>query len=222
MIELAAVIDIGQQFVKSTYNLEGDGTLVTKCYQEIKKIRAAIQTRYHPNVEAVARSLSLGNTVVHQQWTQYAIQCVQPGIDYFQQKFGDDMTYPLNVFKAARYFSPTKMFEMQPSASDVDSLTVVPFLNDPATITNFKEELPTYLARTDDVSLTIDMLDWWKRNEEGLPYWSEAAKKMFLIQPSSAASERVFSLLNNSFGSRQNSSLQDYVEAAILLQYNNR
>ena len=126
------------------------------------------------------------------------------------------------MFKAARYFSPTKMFEMHPSASDVDSLTVVPFLNDPATITNLKEELPTYLARTDDVSLTIDMLDWWKRNEEGLPYWSEAAKKMFLIQPSSAVSERVFSLLNNSLRSRQNSSLQDYVEAAILLQYNNR
>ena len=43
-----------------------------------------------------------------------------------------------------------------------------------------------------------------------LPHWAEAAKKA--LQPSSAASERVFSLLNNTFGKRQNSSLEDYVE----------
>ena len=34
------------------------------------------------------------------------------------------------------------------------------------------------------------------------------------------ASERVFSLFNNSFGFKQNSSLEDYVETSIILQYN--
>ena len=38
----------------------------------------------------------------------------------------------------------------------------------------------------------------------------------------SAASERIFSLERNSFGERQNSSLQDYIEASLMLQYNNR
>ena len=43
----------------------------------------------------------------------------------------------------------------------------------------------------------------------------------YMVQPSLAASERVFSLLNNTFGKRQNSSLEDYVESCIMLQYNN-
>ena len=68
----------------------------------------------------------------------------------------------------------------------------------------------------------VDILDWWGKNEELLPNWSTAAKKAVLVQPSSAASERVFSILNNSFGDRQNSSLEDYVEASIILQYNQR
>ena len=47
-----------------------------------------------------------------------------------------------------------------------------------------------------------------------LPVWSSASKQIFLVQPSSAASERVyiFSLLKASFKDQQESSLQDYVE----------
>ena len=47
-----------------------------------------------------------------------------------------------------------------------------------------------------------------------------AACQAMLVQPSSAAAERVFSLLRNSFGERQQSSLQDYIETSIMLQYN--
>ena len=40
-------------------------------------------------------------------------------------------------------------------------------------------------------------------------------------QPSSAAVERVFSMLNNTFKDQQHNSLQDYLEASIMLRYNN-
>ena len=36
----------------------------------------------------------------------------------------------------------------------------------------------------------------------------------------SAASERVFSILNNSFNTKQQQSLQDLIEASVMLQYN--
>ena len=36
-MELAAVIDIGEQFVRSTYNLEGDKALMVNCYEETVK-----------------------------------------------------------------------------------------------------------------------------------------------------------------------------------------
>ena len=41
-----------------------------------------------------------------------------------------------------------------------------------------------------------------------------------LIQPSSGAVERVFSILTNTFGTQQDHSLQDYIEASLMLQYN--
>ena len=42
------------------------------------------------------------------------------------------------------------------------------------------------------------------------------------LQQESAALERVFSLLNNSFGDQQDNALQDYVEASLVLQFNKR
>ena len=47
-----------------------------------------------------------------------------------------------------------------------------------------------------------------------LCFWSTAFKLVLLVQPSSAAAERVFSLL------RQSSSLEDYIETSLMLQYN--
>ncbi len=43
-----------------------------------------------------------------------------------------------------------------------------------------------------------------------------------MIIKSSVQSERVYSLLKNSFNEQQEASLQDYIEASIMLQYNYR
>ena len=83
-----------------------------------------------------------------------------------------------------------------------------------------REEL-AYLAKTADVSPDFDCLKWWERNCGDLPNWSSAALKVLLVQPSSAAAERVFSLLSDSFSDRQQN-LEDYVEASLMLQYNKR
>ncbi len=156
--------------------------------------------------------------MIEQQWQQYASSCVQPGIHYFLEKFGNDSTHPLAVFKAARLFSPSKVHDIQPTAADIDCLSVIPWLN----VLELKEELPTYLAKASDVDSSTNILDWWERNCFELPLWSSAAQKIFLIQPSSAAAERVFSLLNSTSDDHQNNSLEDYVESTIMLQYNNR
>ncbi len=59
-------------------------------------------------------------------------------------------------------------------------------------------------------------------NSQSLPKWSEAARQLVLVQPSSAAAKRVFSLLNASFSEQQQQSLNDYVETSVMLQYNQR
>ena len=73
--------------------------------------------------------------------------------------------------------------------------------------------LPAYIAKSTGVDPAVNVLDWWRGNSPELPRWSSAAQRVFLIQPSSTAAERVFSILNNTFTDSQTNSLEDYVEA---------
>jgi hypothetical protein len=67
-----------------------------------------------------------------------------------------------------------------------------------------------------DTNADFPPLDWWKQNGSALPCWADAAMKVLLLQPSSAAAERVFSI---SFGELQDNSLKDYIESSIMLQF---
>ncbi len=67
-----------------------------------------------------------------------------------------------------RYFSPTRIQELQPIASDIDSLSAIPFFNDTGVITGLKEKLPAYLARANGVN-PPDICEWWKNNKTVLP-----------------------------------------------------
>ena len=99
---------------------------------------------------------------------------------------------------------------MSPTATSLDqSLSTVPFISQ-AEIDNLKKELPDYIARVADLSEEFDPVKWWSLNSTTLPHWSTYARKISLIQPSSAVAERVFSLIKASFGDSQDSSLQDY------------
>ena len=59
-VELAAIVDWGEPFVKATYKLEGDGALALQCYKVIDTIRASIHAANTPNLLAVAERLSSG------------------------------------------------------------------------------------------------------------------------------------------------------------------
>ncbi|CAB3979446.1 DNA-directed primase polymerase [Paramuricea clavata] len=137
------------------------------------------------------------------------------------------MNLDVNVaaFKAARLFSPFKVNEIQPTAKDVDDLMAFPFLVDE--IDHLKAELPAYLALAADVNADVNILEWWKNHsspgsDSCLPHWSSAVQKVLLVQPSSATAERVFSMLNQSFGEQQQNALEDLVETTIMLQCNKR
>ena len=220
-VELAAVIDAGEPLVKTTYYLEGDGPLSLNCYEAMTTVLTSIRTGHYPIVEAVSRSLSGGDTQLYEKWVQYAMDCIEPGLEYFGDAICGSLSNSMEIFKAARVFNPQKAVEMQPSATALDCLAVIPFL-DALMLQNLKAELPIYLTKAADISPDCDPLQWWRMNSTALPYWSAALRKILLVQPSSAAAERVFSLLNSSFNDRQYESLQDYIELSLMYQYNKR
>ena len=99
---------------------------------------------------------------------------------------------------------------------------IVQVSNPDDVIDNLKSELPTHLAAADGVASTVDPLVWWEQHSDTLPHWAMACKRVLLCQPSSAAVGRVFFILNSHFNNSQYSALEDYIETAVMLQYNNR
>ena len=221
-LELAAVVDAGKPLVESTYILEGDGTLAWQCYEQLMVIQNSIQVANLPNLVALSREVSGGNLAFAQQCYQYGVAAIQPGWEYFTQTVMGAMGPQVEIFKAARLFSPQQICQLRPVANDVDIVTSVAFLDDPALIANLKNELPMYLAKADGIDNDVDPIGWWKANEADLPFWSAAAKLVLLMQPSSASSERVFSILTTTFGHLQDLALQDYIECSLMLQFNKR
>ena len=69
---------------------------------------------------------------------------------------------------------------------------------------------------------TTELLKRWKINNPTIPTWAKAARIIFAMTPSSAASERVFSLVECMFGKDQLSSLADQLQGAVMLKYNKR
>jgi len=81
-----------------------------------------------------------------------------------------------------------------------EALFPIPFLSFKVELDQLLAELPAYLAYAADTSSEVDPVEWRRKNMATLLVWSAAATKVILLQPSSAAAERVFSILLNCFG----------------------
>ena len=179
--------DCMEPFVKATYNLEGDGFLALEMYERINALNIAITSKHMPNVTAMAKDQANGNAVNEQQLSDYSDVWVKPAYVYFKLKFDQDLKPAF--LKLLVFFLPQRSMQL----GDVGELSVFPFFIDRR----------TQERASDDVSPAVDPIAWWKNQEYRLPNWSRAYKYVTLIQPSSAAAERFFSLLSNSFKSTQ-------------------
>ena len=59
-------------------------------------------------------------------------------------------------------------------------------------------------------------------NHPTMPTWARAARIIFALLPSSAPSERVFSLVEAMFGHSQHSVLADQLQGSVMLRYHKR
>ena len=106
---------------------------------------------------------------------------------------------------------------------------IVPFGARPGLVEELQRDLPLYVAaargfsidHSDINAFTEGVLGWWKNHDGEVGVWADAAQIVFAMSPSSAAAERVFSLLKTLFGSDQDSALADYIRGSMMLRYNN-
>ena len=84
-VELAAITDYGEPFIKATYKLEGDGPLALECYEIMEYVSRSVEWAHAPNVEAVVNSLSRGSQTAKQKFLNYAKSCVQPAHSYYKK-----------------------------------------------------------------------------------------------------------------------------------------
>ena len=222
-LELAAIVDVWVHFVKATYYLEGDGTLIFSCYEKLSAVVRTAAVDNYPNTVAVAQEIPNGNAAFRSQLIARAKACIQPGLQFYQQKFSGQFYETVRAFKSARLCCPVQVQSLTPTAESLQEFRSFPFIKDDAKIANLAEELPLYLAAAEGVTVTCenDKLTWWAAHEDALPHWSSLVKTLLLIQPSSASAERAFSLLTSAFPSQQDRALEDYLEASVMLQYNN-
>ena len=82
------------------------------------------------------------------------LSCIEPAYAYFNSKFqspASDLATGLLAFKAARYFSPSQINELQPSTTNIESLMEFPLVNS-VKVECLKTELPRYLSTAEDLS----------------------------------------------------------------------
>ena len=171
----------------------------------------------------MARELPQGNASHKIQLLDYANQCYPPAYKYFQDKFDNDLKNVVSAFKAARYFLPWKVHELKPTTSNIESLKAFPFI-DANLLSHLKGELAEYIAASEGLVESINLFKWWEAKERNnkLMNWVRAPRLVALVQPTSLAAERVFSILNSSFNAQQRTALKDYNIIQISLIYNSQ
>jgi hypothetical protein len=162
---------------------------------------------------------------------------------------GGELSNVVKLLKCARLVNPFRACELVddlagclPLVDELVSTTLVgdeylstfPLLSkNRERLNSLKAELPEYIRRVQDLrghesdALTVEekskeISAWWAKHASELPVWAELARDIFLLSPSSAAIERLFSILRYTFGDDQKTAKEDYVETACMLQFNSR
>ena len=76
-----------------------------------------------------------------------------------------------------------------------------------------------YQGKTYD---SFDIKEWWVSVKEKLPGFFMVLRAVLTHAPNSAPPERLFSILNDSFGTDQTRARADYIEYSLLRQFNER
>ena len=179
---------------------------------------------FFPNVYALVQGKYPDNEQASQivTWMQYAMACVQPSIDYFVALLEGDLAIPLKIFRIARIFNPMFAWTANITSEMLNDLRAFPAFKNNDIIEELAAKLPVYLSLLETVKAEISFQTLWKIHNASLPSFC-CLKRLLLFQPSSAAAERVFSLLKHVLRASEGGEiLNDWLELSVMKQYNDR
>jgi hypothetical protein len=232
-LQMATCIDAAKAFVQSTYNFEGDEFLGPLVYPEIQRLATHCDT-FHPTLaEQHLRDTLPALPDASRLSTLAACRSmVQPGFDYFFAKFilpGCTLERAMEVFKAAMLVNPSNISALAPVAAA--RLDLFPPRIDAVMKTALMVELPEYLtvAAVFPLPAGLAMREtakairlFWNGPGRSCPAWRSLSHYLQLLQPSSAAVERVFSEFKALYSPQQSRTLQDAVQLSVMLKINSR
>jgi len=232
MVEMAIYCDAGKKLCQATYSLEGDGVLmhlafdlIVSAYDHLDALvggRSQAQMTAAVVTRLAAPGMSTPAVLAQQQALfQQALNCIRPALNYFNNLLQTELAQTLNVFRAARLINPLFVWRSKPTPDDINIMREFPFVQQQHVL-QLQAELADYTRACAETAVDgdLDVPDWWRRHKSLFPGWALMAKRIFTMQPSSAAAERVFSRFNCSFGQQQTAVLEDYVEASMMCQVN--
>jgi hypothetical protein len=215
-------------FIEGTYYLEGDTSLIFFAYDRLSDIKDRCEiclTGELPNVQALILNRDPSRL---DYWKSFAYDCIEPGFQYFFRRvFGEEYKRTIALLKIARMFNPAFVKSRRLSAADipklVDELKSVVWCEEwkrEALLANFSNYIRILADSSEDFSYlnSENLLNWWYSQSE-LKELYEVVAYLAAMQVSSAAVERVFSLLALGF-EKGDAHLADYVESSLMLAYN--
>jgi hAT family C-terminal dimerisation region len=239
-LELSVVVAVAKPLVEATYLLEGNGPLAliaydqvirVKSYFELHKDRAtwpgisAALADYTAEMAAIEGDDANENNIRHLT-VLFVQQIMAPVEEYFLSRIFDHLGGDVAIYKVLRNANPIAVRRSPPTvnefAADVESLDH--FL--PDDIAKMIRELPKYINTAQNWAPPADIADeldsivsFWRNNGSQMPALSRFVYA-FTIITSSAAAERVFSVIKRSFDTCQKGALEDYVFLSTIMQYN--
>lgn len=240
-LELAVVVAVAKPLVETTYLLEGNGPLALIAYDKVMRVKKHFEIHKEnatwPGVpEAITRytvemAQVLGDDINENEFrvttVREVIGIVEPVEVYFQSRIFGQLGKDVDIYKALRNANPLAIRRSPPTPAEfriaVESLDHFT----PLDIMKMIEELPKYLNLSENFAPPENSVDelkslmrFWRLHMEELPYVRKFVKYAYTIITSSAAAERVFSVIKRSFDTSQKGALEDYVFLSSMMQYN--
>ena len=143
---------------------------------------------------------------------------LQPMMVYYFDRFNEEtgsLRHLLSLFKCLEMFNSYGFSSRGFTPDDIRLLsTFEPFKG---CLDALVAELPEYSRLSTNVDSSVDILGWFRHHKDFIPSWYHYSCIAALFQPSSAAAERVFSIINRISKTRMTRMLHDYVETTVML-----